>query len=219
MASEICLVSKNDILREGLRQILMGEGFNVLKSVENIEDLVLDAVKKDCLVILECDSSTGLVERFEAAIRHCPDAKIVLLADDCEPKAVMQCFIAGAQGYVLKSLKCDRIVAALRLAALGEKVLPSSLVDVIGGSGMDYAHSADVDREIEKVNLSPREVDVLCCLMAGYPNKVIARQLDVCEATVKVHVKAILRKLDVRNRTQAALWANSHGMREGMQLS
>jgi two-component system nitrate/nitrite response regulator NarL len=50
--------------------------------------------------------------------------------------------------------------------------------------------------------------------MAGYPNKVIARKLDVCEATVKVHVKAILRKLNVCNRTQAALWANSHGIHE-----
>ena len=51
---------------------------------------------------------------------------------------------------------------------------------------------------------------MLCCLMAGYSNKVIARELDVCEATVKVHVKAILRKLNVNNRTQAAIWANSH---------
>ena len=71
-----------------------------------------------------------------------------------------------------------------------------------------------MENEIEDANLSPRERDVLCCLMAGYSNKVIARELDVCEATVKVHVKAILRKLDVRNRTQAAIWASTRGVTE-----
>ena len=64
---------------------------------------------------------------------------------------------------------------------------------------------------MEEAKLSVRERDVLCCLMAGYSNKVIARELDVCEATVKVHVKAILRKLDVSNRTQAAMWASTRG--------
>ena len=58
--------------------------------------------------------------------------------------------------------------------------------------------------------LSNREAEILQCLMQGAPNKIIARQLDVAEATVKVHVKAILRKIQVANRTQAAMWAVEH---------
>ena len=65
--------------------------------------------------------------------------------------------------------------------------------------------------ELGSLSAAARERDVLGCLMAGYSNKVIARELDVCEATVKVHVKAILRKLDVSNRTQAAIWASTRG--------
>src|SRR3546814_5032995 len=60
---------------------------------------------------------------------------------------------------------------------------------------------------IADVNLSEREVEILRCLILGYANKVISRRLDISEATVKVHVKAILRKLRVSNRTQAAIWA------------
>ena len=105
-------------------------------------------------------------------------------------------------------------LAALRLIALGEKVVPSNFVDTVSECGIERTMCSDFDHEIEEAKLSPRELDVLCCLMAGYANKVIARKLDVCEATVKVHVKAILRKLNVHNRTQAALWANTHGINE-----
>ncbi len=59
-------------------------------------------------------------------------------------------------------------------------------------------------------SLSPREAEILRSLMRGEPNKVIARKLDVTEATIKVHVKAILRKVGAANRTQAALWATEH---------
>ena len=58
--------------------------------------------------------------------------------------------------------------------------------------------------------LSHREMGILRCLMQGEPNKIIARQFDITEATVKVHIKAILRKICVRNRTQAAVWAHNH---------
>ena len=62
------------------------------------------------------------------------------------------------------------------------------------------------------VNLSEREIEILRCLILGYANKVISRRLDISEATVKVHVKAILRKLRVSNRTQAAIWAVKRGL-------
>jgi two-component system nitrate/nitrite response regulator NarL len=148
-----------------------------------------------------------------------PDSRIVVVSEQFDLKTVIDCLNAGAAGYVIRSMKSMRMIAALRLVALGEKVVPSEFVDTIGGCGIEHALNSDAEQEFEVAKLSPRELDVLCCLMAGYPNKVIARRLDVCEATVKVHVKAILRKLNVRNRTQAALWANSHGVNESVLIA
>lgn len=216
MQFDVCLVSRSDISREGLSFILKNEGFNVLASVESFEDLQFATAPGNFLTVFDCvalSEQAGLVASASEAL---PGSRIVMVSDRFDLKTVIDCLNAGVAGYIVKSTRSTRMVAALRLVALGEKVVPSDFVDTIGGCAIEHAMNLDVDHEIEEAKLSPRELDVLCCLMAGYPNKVIARKLDVCEATVKVHVKAILRKLNVRNRTQAALWANSHGINEGV---
>lgn len=219
MPIDVCLVSTNDISREGLNYILTREGFNVLGSGESIDELRNLAPAADFLMILDCfplASQAGMVDRAKADL---PASRVVLISDQFDLKTVIDCLNAGAAGYIIKYTKSTRMIAALRLVALGERVVPSEFVDTIGGSGIEQALNTDADQEFEEAKLSPRELDVLCCLMAGYPNKVIARKLEVCEATVKVHVKAILRKLNVCNRTQAALWANSHGINEAAMMA
>jgi two-component system, NarL family, nitrate/nitrite response regulator NarL len=213
---DVCLVSTSDISREGLNYILKREGFNVLTSGESVDDLRNLAPVTDFLTILDCFSLANQSGMVACAREELPDSRVVVVSDLFDLKTVIDCLNAGAAGYIIKSTKSTRMIAALQLVALGERVVPSEFVDSIGGSGIEHALNSDADQEFEEAKLSPRELDVLCCLMAGYPNKVIARKLDVCEATVKVHVKAILRKLNVRNRTQAALWANSHGINEAV---
>jgi two-component system nitrate/nitrite response regulator NarL len=116
-------------------------------------------------------------------------------------------------------MKSQPLMTALRLVSLGEKVMPSDLVEALEHQQLSGPSPLLPENEVVNASLSPRERDVLCGLMAGYPNKTIARQLDVCEATVKVHVKAILRKLKVRNRTQAAIWASHNGLHVSKQIS
>lgn len=214
MPIEVCLSSTSEISREGLAHILRREGFNVLVSVESIDELRTLAPATDFLNIFDGVSLANQAGTVARAREELPASRIVVVSDLFDLKTVVDCLNVGAAGYIIKSAKSSRMIAALRLVALGERVVPSEFVDTIGGFGIEHALNADADQEFEEAKLSPRELDVLCCLMAGYANKVIARQLDVCEATVKVHVKAILRKLNVRNRTQAALWANSHGINE-----
>lgn len=214
MSIKVCLVSSNDISREGLSIILEKEGIDVLETKESIEDLETVNATADLLTILDCDTLASQPGAVERARKRLPASRIVVVSDQFDMGTVIECFNFGAHGYIIKSTKSNRMIAALRLVALGEKVVPTDFVDTIGGYGIEHATRAVAGHEIEEANLSPRELDVLCCLMAGFPNKVIARKLDVCEATVKVHVKAILRKLNVSNRTQAALWANSHSINE-----
>lgn len=219
MSIDICLVSSNDISREGIAIILDKEGFNVLSSWESVDELASENSDTDFITVLDCGSLANQVSAVERARTSLPNSRLVVISEQFDLKTVIDCLSAGVHGYIIKSTRSTRMLAALRLVALGEKVVPSDFVDTVSTCGIERTIGADFDHEIEEAKLSPRELDVLCCLMAGYANKVIARKLDVCEATVKVHVKAILRKLHVHNRTQAALWANTHGINETVILS
>ena len=216
---DVCLVSTNDISREGMTLILEKDGFNVVKSWESVDEIEPVKSSAGFITILDCGSLAGQLGAVECARNILPDSRLVVVSEQFDLKTVIDCFSAGVQGYIIKSGRSTRMLAALRLVALGEKFVPSDFVDTVSESGIERPVSSDFDLEREEAKLSPRELDVLCCLMAGYSNKVIARKLDVCEATVKVHVKAILRKLHVHNRTQAALWANTHGINEMFPMS
>ncbi|MDE2435375.1 MAG: response regulator transcription factor [Sphingomonadales bacterium] len=213
MSSSVCVVSSNDISREGLAHFLRIEGFDVFKSINSVEEMA-ETSDRFLAVVDEPDSAFQF-EAVEELKSRAENAMPVILAERFDMAAMLACFQAGAQGYIVKTIRSQPLMTSLRLAALGEKVIPSDLLDALDSSAVSTPmHPAPVS-SMASTNLSPRECDVLCCLMAGYPNKTIARQLDVCEATVKVHVKAILRKLKVRNRTQAAIWASSNGVGEG----
>jgi len=127
---------------------------------------------------------------------------------------------AGADGYCLATLECAALIKSLELVMLGEIIFPSGLF-LSAISKLSKRLEPLVIEQIRPIPkllqsdrktrmLSSREAEILRCLMHGAPNKVIARELDVAEATVKVHVKAILRKIQVSNRTQAAIWAAEH---------
>ena len=216
MSNNFYVVSHNDISREGLSYILRGEGLNVIGCFGSISEIPFDDLEEDSIIAVDFPDPVQQPRAVEQIRSALPSAPIVILAESFDMAALLTCFEFGARGYIIKTMKALPLIAALRLAALGEKVYPSDLLEALDRNRKDSVPLIDAEHDIEDVNLSPRELDVLCCLMAGFSNKVIARQLDVCEATVKVHVKAILRKLKVRNRTQAAIWANSRGMSESV---
>jgi two-component system, NarL family, nitrate/nitrite response regulator NarL len=217
MLYDACLISPNEISRDGLSYILQSKQFNIIGSFSSVSEV--SVLMPDVLAVVDFPSTEDQLEAIEQLKALCPTVRAVVLSERFEIKSMIDCFAAGAYGYIVKSMKSMPLITALRLAALGEKVLPSDLVEVLGRQTIEMPLSAEIENDIEDAKLSLREFDVLCCLMAGYSNKVIARQLEVCEATIKVHVKAILRKLKVRNRTQAAIWANSRGISENYLLA
>src|SRR3546814_10958017 len=96
---------------------------------------------------------------------------------------------------------------------MGERVLPPQLADELQ-SRPSLTDALEVERPVDAACLSDRELEILRWLIMGCPNKVISKRMDISEATVKVHVKAVLRKLRVKNRTQAAIWAANHRSEE-----
>jgi two-component system nitrate/nitrite response regulator NarL len=159
--------------------------------------------------------------------RH-PTGRIAVLADHNQPNDIVSAFRAGANAYFVKVAPCDAFIKSLELVMLGETILPAAMLSMIPDGTVDHNDNRRQEavelfgRKVaagdcleaggdDTPRLSVREKCILNCLIEGDSNKVIARKIDIAEATVKVHVKAILRKVRVHNRTQAAIWAMSSG--------
>ncbi|NWK97808.1 DNA-binding response regulator [Sphingobium lactosutens] len=207
----LAIVGKNEIIREGLRRILIDEDFLIDDAVSRPLDLDGEMDGDTVIVVDAIDINDGLATCEEVRARF-PSSRIVIMADEYGLEDVSRAFMTGAvDGYIVKQISCRPLASALRLTALGEKVLPSQIAESLGKSQFSSLPNHWSTGAIGN-SLSTREVDILRCLVEGEPNKVISRRLQIADATVKVHIKAILRKLRVRNRTQAAIWAVSRGM-------
>src|SRR5690606_31857815 len=95
----------------------------------------------------------------------------------------------------------------------GEKVFPTDLARILINGDFNVPAALPVSRRAAAGRaLSERETQILDCLLSGYSNKMIAKRLEISEGTVKVHLKGILKKINVQNRTQAAIWALNNGI-------
>ncbi|HZD54084.1 MAG TPA: response regulator transcription factor, partial [Woeseiaceae bacterium] len=125
------------------------------------------------------------------------------------PETLLAAMSSGADGVILSELSPEAFMQSLRLVSLGEKVLPAQLATLLMDRNLG---NPLVPSEVREIGLSEREIDILKLLVGGHSNKAIAIRLDIAEATVKVHVKSVLHKIRVGNRTQAAVWALGHGL-------
>ncbi len=140
-----------------------------------------------------------------------PACRVVVLSKFGDDERVFQAIKSGALGYVLKDDSSETIAAAIRAAYAGEGVLSPSLVHRVMQEFKRLSASAIHNRKLFS-ELSRREIEVLECLSLGMKNSQIAEKLYLAEKTVKTHVGAILRKLHVNDRTEAALLAKEQGI-------
>lgn len=134
-----------------------------------------------------------------------PGAALVVLTSDMSDAAINDSLAADAQAHLAKGGSFGAMRRALLLVSLGQSVFPNRTMGLLADGGTAGAIDATHD-------LSPRETQILSCLLAGLPNKAIARRLQITESTVKMHFKNVLRKIHAANRTQAAVWAIDHGI-------
>jgi len=175
------------------------------------------------------------VEQIELLRERHPKARIAVVADHYRLDEMVSAFRAGASGYFIDVMTCDVFVKSIELVMMGETIFPPAFMSSIlhyesnhfakpeSRNDNDRAIAFTAERSVTQ-QLSPREKSIMQCLIAGDSNKCIARKIDIAEATVKVHVKAILRKIRVQNRTQAAIWGMNNGslvrpMNEGCNTS
>jgi two-component system, NarL family, nitrate/nitrite response regulator NarL len=207
------VVEPNEIFRHGLVRILSQAGCSSCigyQSSKTIETSDPCSAKGLFLVNFgrDCEDVARGVSQLKARL---PDSRVVVLSESYSHAEVLGAFRAGASGYILSSLGSEALVKSLELVELGQPVVPIQAIELLMAgerAGADRILRFEKQRtSASPALLSTREQEILTCISRGMSNKLIAREWNISESTVKVHVKAILRKIRVKNRTEAALWA------------
>ena len=203
-SSRTILIEPNRLFRQGLKHLLSGTCFEVGAEFNTVE-LALEAGATGAAPDLVISGQPVKDEADLRTLREVfPTARIVALADDLSVDVLRAAMGGGADGFLIKTVSPEALIQSLQLVMLGEKVFPTNLAAMLlDMTAVNPQHSIR--------GLSPREQEILQALVTGASNKVIAYKLGITEATVKVHLKTLLRKIDVHNRTQAAIWAMNNG--------
>ena len=208
----VFLIETSRLFREGLRRIFSGSSFAAIHESCSVPDaLPLIESLQPSLVLVDFPDAGEAVTAGIGQIRAAaPSTRIVILTETIRADRLAAALSAGVDGYLLKNMSADALDQSLRLVLLGEKVFPTDLARLLTSDWMMGRNDA---AQMGHVNgLSHREMQILGYLLNGAPNKHIAHDLEICEGTVKIHLKAILKKIGVQNRTQAAIWAHSQRM-------
>jgi two-component system, NarL family, nitrate/nitrite response regulator NarL len=211
LKTSLVLIEKSRLLREGLRHIFAATSFEIANQSESVEEALPSIVALQPALVLvglsDSDEETRCVARIRAAALH---TRIVFLTESIRTNRLADALADGVDGYLLKTVSADALHQSLQLVLLGEKVFPTDLAHLLTSDRMAARNGTAQGGHVN--GLSDREIQILGCLRNGAQNKQIARDLQIADGTVKVHLKSILKKIGVQNRTQAALWALGQGM-------
>ena len=212
MPIKILLVDDHTLFRSGMRLLLqrnpefevVGEAVDGLEGVKRAKQLRPDVVLMD----LNMPGLSGL-EAMQLIVEDVPDTAVLMLTVSEEAEDLTTALKNGARGYLLKNIEADYLTQAIKRAAAGEPVIAESMTAKLV---MQFRSGLNQSNIPKKEKLTPRERETMVFLARGESNKEIARNLDVAESTVKIHVQNILKKLNLTSRVQIAVYAVEHGM-------
>lgn len=209
---KILIVDDHPVLRQGFAALLRhaAEGTWVLQAGSVAEALAL-IVANDDIDVAVVDlmmPGVGGIHAIAEFGRTRQDLPIIVLSSSEDPKDVRQALAAGALGYVPKSASPNALLSAIKLVMNGDLYIPPLILDTMSTGA---AFQTMNRREVDDV-LTTRQIDVLRLVSQGLPNKMIATTLDLSEKTVKAHITAIFKALNVVNRTQAANAGRQSGL-------
>ncbi len=207
----VLLIDDHALFRIGLQELLERRGIDVVaamagcqEGIDKVEELQPDVVLLD----MRMPEMNGL-----EVLRRIRERKlgmpVAVLTTSREEEDVINSVQHGAQGYLLKDMEPDELVTALDDILAGHTVVAKELTGILAKAVVQGDTQAQAQEQAGGAfaDLTPREREILCLLADGQSNKVIARNLGISDGTVKLHVKAILRKLSVHSRVEAAVMA------------
>ena len=209
---QVLLIDDHTLFRLGLKNLLERSGIQVIgaastgkEGLEIIQQLSPDVVLLD-MRMPDMDGLAVLRQLRESGVT----IPISMLTTSNEEHDLIESLRSGAQGYLLKDMDPEELVSALHKIVEGETIVAPQLAGTLARALQGKTDESDQKTPLS--DLTPRELEILEHLAIGQSNKVIARELGITDGTVKLHVKSVLRKLNVRSRVEAAVIAVELGL-------
>lgn len=206
---KVMLIDDHALFRKGVGQMISADpNFEVVGEAASGQeglDLAQRILPDMVLIDLNMKGMNGLetLRRFKATTL---DARFIVLTVSDAEDDLLEALRAGADGYLLKDMEPEDLCASLLKASTGVTVLQDSLTEVLKNALLEPT----VRKTTSDAALTEREHEILECLAAGMNNKTIARKLGISDTTVKVHIKNLLRKLNLTSRLEAAVWKHQN---------
>jgi two-component system nitrate/nitrite response regulator NarL len=209
----VLLVDDHALMRKALEELLHSRGVQVVASVGTGEEGIREAQHLPPDVILLDVKMPGMsgietLEKLRATGVTAPVVMLTMSRDDNDLRAALR---AGATGYLLKDMDPEDLLPALETARHGYKVVPKDMDNPPPPTG-PLEPPGPPPAPTPFPELTPRELEILLHVAEGQSNKTIARELNITDGTVKLHVKSILRKFGMHSRVELAVWVVKHGL-------
>jgi DNA-binding NarL/FixJ family response regulator len=208
----IVLADDHVLFRQALRQLLEMERDFAIVAEAGDGAKAIDAVEQHHPDVILLDISMPGMDGISATgdlRRKYPSMGIIILSMFAEDAYIIRAIRAGANGYLLKNSEAGKVIEAIRAAARGESILEPYLVTKLLN---EFRRMSEVSEHQNVAGLTAREIELLRLVASGQSNKEIAQTLDLAESTVKNRLSILFQKLEVKDRTQAAIYAMSRGL-------
>lgn len=204
-AASIMLVDDHPLLRKGLKQLIaMEDDMQVVAEASSGKDAIALAAEHDPdLIVLDLNMQ-GMdgIETLKKLRDSGVTSRIIMLTVSDADEDVVAAITNGADGYLLKDMEPEQLLEQIHRAVTGKMVLSEAITEILATALRQPAKAPSSQLS----SLTNREYEILSLIAKGMSNKVIARELDISDGTVKVHVKHLLKKLGLRSRVEAAVW-------------
>src|SRR5512139_2759601 len=204
----IVTIDDHPLFRKGVADLIaMDPSLQLIGEASSGEDGVALVLEKDPELVLLDLNMKGMdgIETLKAIKELDLNSRVIMLTVSDNEENVIAALRAGADGYLLKDMEPEQILEYLRMAAQGRMAISDRLTELLARA---LRHDSQ-PREPDAAGLTEREAEILELIASGMSNKLIARRLDISEGTVKVHVKHLLKKLNLRSLLEAAVWVTS----------
>ncbi len=212
VTSSVIIIDDHPLFRKGVSQLIaLNDQLHLIGEASSGEEgLELARALEPDLILLDLNmKGMNGIDTLRALREADLAARILILTVSDAADDLVAAIRAGADGYLLKDMEPEELLARIVDALRGRIVISESLNGLLARSLRDEAQAA----ERSLAPLTERERDILGCLASGLSNKLIARDLNIAEGTVKVHIKNLLKKLKFRSRLEAAVWAIDQNLR------
>jgi two-component system, NarL family, nitrate/nitrite response regulator NarL len=210
------IVSPNRLLRDGVEAILEGKGFSVGLSVSHVKDFVRslprgDAPPEVLILVGALPSDSDEISALGSVRETAPNLRIIVFAEErADPVFLRRLISIGVDALLPTDLSAEILVQSIRLVLLGEGFMFTEYIRRL--------LEGELLLDVPMPDFTPRELKIICFMAEGQSNKTIAGWLNLTEASVKVQIRRLLRKLGATNRTQAAIWAVERGLVQADQI-